>query len=96
MPFDMPDSLMMRCRFGLELWIAARLLPFRVRNRAFAEGEQAGAQRHDARDPPQNRCLIRFETELLTYGGPEAISDAGALAIDCFGPARPNASMFDV
>ena len=37
MPFDMPDSLMMRCRFGLELWIAARLLPFRVRNRAFAE-----------------------------------------------------------
>ena len=33
----MPDRLMTRARFGLELWLAARLLPFRVHNRPFAE-----------------------------------------------------------
>lgn len=33
----MPDRLMTRARFGLELWLAARLLPIRVRGRTFAE-----------------------------------------------------------
>lgn len=33
----MPDKIMMRIRFGLELWLSARLLPFRVRNRRFQD-----------------------------------------------------------